>query len=68
MSSWHAVVKDMLDRNEFGATKYNKYLDKNTSEDMLQHAYEEALDLAVYLKTQIIKRNQYNSEPYLYEA
>jgi len=25
-NSWNEVVKDMLDRNEFGASKYNRYL------------------------------------------
>jgi hypothetical protein len=77
MSSWNEVVKDMLDRNEFGANKYNKYLDQNTDEDMLQHAYEEALDLAVYLKTLILKRQgkplgqqlkEAFERPYIYEA
>ncbi|MFI3218031.1 MAG: hypothetical protein QX189_02795 [Methylococcales bacterium] len=61
MSSWNAVVKDMLDRNEFGASKYNKYLDENTNENMLQHAYEEALDLAVYLKTRMLQEERNNS-------
>jgi hypothetical protein len=56
MSSWNEVVKDMLDRNEFGANKYNKYLDRNTDEDMLQHLYEELLDATVYVKTLILQR------------
>ncbi len=77
MSSWNEVVKDMLDRNEFGANKYNKYLDQNTNEDMIQHAYEEALDLAVYLKTLILQRQGKSlsqqlkkafNQPYIYEA
>ncbi len=77
MSSWNEVVKDMLDRNEFGANKYNKYLDQNTNEDMIQHAYEEALDLAVYLKTLILLRQGKSlsqqlkeafNQPYIYEA
>jgi len=77
MSSWNAVIKDMLDRNEFGAHKYNKYLDQDTNEDMIQHAYEEALDLAVYLKTLILQRQEKSlsqqlkeafNQPYIYEA
>ena len=56
MSSWNEVVKDMLDLNEFGANKYNKYLDRNTDEDMLQHLYEELLDATVYVKTLILQR------------
>ena len=54
---WGYVIHDMLERNEEGRQKYNKYLTPDTTEDMLQHAYEEALDLAVYLKTQILKRD-----------
>lgn len=70
MHSWNYVILDMLNRNEEGAKKYNKYLDESTTEDMLQHAYEEALDLAVYLKTQILQRAS-KTPPnvlYIYEA
>ena len=55
--TWSYVIDDMVERNQFGKEKYNKYLTVDTEEDMLQHAYEEALDLAVYLKTQILKRD-----------
>jgi hypothetical protein len=57
-SSWNEVIKDMFDRNEFGANKYNRYLTPDVDENMLQHAYEEALDLAVYLKTHILQERQ----------
>lgn len=53
---WPLVIRDMIERNEMGADKYNRYLQTNCPDDMLQHAYEEALDLAVYLKTQIEKQ------------
>jgi len=52
---WAYVVEDMLQRNEVGAAKYNRYLMADCPDNMLQHAYEEALDLAVYLKTQLLK-------------
>ena len=55
---WPLVVKDMLERNEEGAVKYNRYLQTDCPDNMLQHAYEEALDLCVYLKTQIEKQKQ----------
>lgn len=55
---WPLVVKDMLERNEDGAKKYNRYLQTDCPDNMLQHAYEEALDLCVYLKTQIEKQKQ----------
>ena len=55
---WPLVIKDMLERNEAGAVKYNRYLQTDCPDNMLQHAYEEALDLCVYLKTQIEKQKQ----------
>ena len=53
---WPLVIKDMIARNEMGAEKYNRYLQTDCPDSMLQHAYEEVLDLAVYLKTQIEKQ------------
>ena len=61
---WPIVVKDMLERNEEGAVKYNRYLRTDCLDNMLQHAYEEALDLCVYLKTQIEKEK--NKDVYQY--
>lgn len=44
--------KDLLDRSEAGIKKYNNTLDRDDLElsDWLQHAYEEMLDGALYLK------------------
>lgn len=44
--------KDLLNRSEAGIKKYNNTLDRNDLElsDWLQHAYEELLDGALYLK------------------
>ena len=64
---WPLVVKDMLERNEAGAVKYNRYLQTNCPDNMLQHAYEEALDLCVYLKTQIEKEKTKRRETLLKE-
>ena len=61
---WPLVVKDMLERNEEGAVKYNRYLQTDCPDNMLQHAYEEALDLCVYLKTQIEKQKQIAEKQY----
>jgi hypothetical protein len=55
MNSWNEVVIDMLKRDAFGAEKYGRHLTPHSGEDMLQHAYEEAVDLAVYLKTRILE-------------
>lgn len=57
---WPLVIKDMINRNEEGAKKYNRYLQTDCPDQMLQHAYEEALDLAVYLKTEIEKQKEIN--------
>jgi hypothetical protein len=60
LPTWQAVIDDMYLRNQQGKEKYNRYLTVETPDNMLQHAYEEALDLAVYLKTEILKRRQYD--------
>jgi hypothetical protein len=57
-TSWDSVIIDMIHRNKTGYRKYGRYLRPNQGDDMLQHAYEEALDLAVYLKTAILERDQ----------
>ena len=46
------VVQDLQSRSEVGIKKYNTTLDREdlTTEDWIQHAYEEALDFALYLK------------------
>ena len=53
---WPLVVRDMLARNEEGAVKYNRYLQTNCPDNMLQHLYEELLDAAVYTKTLLEKQ------------
>jgi len=55
---WPLVVRDMLARNEEGAVKYNRYLQTDCPEDMLSHLYNELLDAVVYIRTEIIKREQ----------
>jgi hypothetical protein len=49
------VRKDLLDRSERGLEKYGVTLDRNdlNLEDWLNHAYEETLDKAAYLKKAI---------------
>ena len=55
LPTWAYVVEDMLQRNKDGKKKYGRQLDVNCPDDMLQHAYEEALDLAVYLKNRMLQ-------------
>ena len=47
-----AVQADLQARSERGIAKYGTTLDRTdlTEKDWLQHAYEEALDLALYIK------------------
>ena len=52
-----AVIMDLVSRAERGVKKYNTTLDKNNHQNMLQHAYEEALDMAQYLKKEITTLN-----------
>jgi len=52
-----AVILDLVSRSKRGLNKYNTTLDKNNHQSMLQHGYEEALDLAQYLKKEITTLN-----------
>jgi hypothetical protein len=54
------VIAELKVREERGLNKYGTTVDRNdlTELDWLQHAYEEALDLAVYLKKIINEKNK----------
>jgi hypothetical protein len=54
-----AVCNDLQERSERGTKKYGVTLDRDdlTQRDWLQHAYEEALDLANYLKKLIMEHD-----------
>ena len=51
------VIEDLTTRAERGYKKYSTTLYENNHQSMLQHAYEEALDFAQYLKKEIITLN-----------
>ena len=51
------IYQDLYDRNSRGLNKYGHLLDDNNYQDMLQHAYEEALALTQYLKKEIGNKN-----------
>lgn len=55
---WDQVVEDMKQRDQFGLKKYGRHLEANDGRDTLVDAYEEALDLSVYLKKAIIERDE----------
>ena len=48
-----AVIEDLKSRSERGIKKYNTTLSENNKDDYMNHAYEEALDLAQYLKKEM---------------
>lgn len=54
--SWDYVIADIHVRNEMGKAKYGTTLKPDTTENMLQHLYEELLDATVYIKTLLLKK------------
>lgn len=48
-----SVMEDLKRRADLGVKKYGTTLEQNDHQNMLQHAYEESLDLAQYLKKEI---------------
>lgn len=59
MDVWQTVIKDMQNRRTLGLVRYQKpVLSNDPTEDWLQHAYEEALDMTVYLRAEIERRKK----------
>ncbi len=54
---WELVIADMKARDQTGRERYGTPLQAGNGRDALQDAYEEALDLAVYLRQAIEERN-----------
>lgn len=52
---WSAVVRDMEERNRLGIQRYGTPLQPFNGRDSLVDAYQEALDLVVYLKQRLIE-------------
>lgn len=52
-----SVMDDLKSRADRGLLKYSTTLQDNNHQNMLQHAYEEVLDLAQYLKKEITTLN-----------
>ena len=50
------VIADLKEREKFGALKYGKFLTHHTTEDTLNHLYNELLDAALYVRVEIKKR------------
>lgn len=56
------VIEDMKRRAESGKASYGTYLQVNNGRDPLLDAYEEAMDMALYLKQAILERSAVNRE------
>lgn len=57
------VIADLRDRAEVGFKKYGHGVEASP-DDMMVHAYEEALDLAMYLKTEINRKKREREEEF----
>ncbi len=53
---WELVVEDMQERDRIGYKRYGTRLQAHNGRDALIDAYQEALDLAVYLRQTIEER------------
>ena len=54
---WDLVVNDMAERDRIGEQKYGTRLQPHNGRDFLVDAYQESLDLVVYLRGEIHQRN-----------
>lgn len=52
------VIADLHQLCDHRATKYGTHLQAHNGRDALQDAYEEALDLALYLRQALTERDQ----------
>jgi len=54
---WELVIEDMQQRNKVGIAKYGTPLQAHNGRNALVDAYQEALDLCVYLRQAIEEQN-----------
>ena len=59
------VIADIEARMELGISRYGVALQAHNGRDVLQDIYEEILDAAVYIKTEMVQRSMSKEE---YEA
>lgn len=55
---WDLVKKDMQERDKLGMQKYGTRLQGFNGRDTIKDAYQEALDLVVYLRQAIFERDK----------
>lgn len=58
---WELVIDDMRARDNAGRAKYGTPLQASNGRDHLTDAYQEALDLAVYLRAEMERRGNLNA-------
>jgi hypothetical protein len=56
--TWELVIADMRERDQIGRKKYGTPLQPGNGRDSLVDAYQEALDLVVYLRNEIEERRK----------
>lgn len=56
-ATWDLVLADIAARDRMGAAKYGVRHQSDNGRDHLRDAYEEALDLVVYLRAEIHRRD-----------
>lgn len=54
---WDLVMADMRQRDAVGAARYGQRLVAHDGRDSVRDAYEEALDLACYLRKVLLERD-----------
>ncbi|HEV2172793.1 MAG TPA: hypothetical protein VGR71_04460 [Nitrospira sp.] len=55
---YQLVLHDIITRSEFGARKYGHALRTTAKVDFLTNAYQETLDLLIYLRAEIEERSR----------
>jgi hypothetical protein len=60
---WELVIADMMQRDHVGRQRYGMPLQANNGRDALVDAYQEALDLVVYLRQVIEERDNAKNRP-----
>ncbi len=56
------VLQDIKDKAEFGKIKYGTYLRAHNGRDALRDAYQEAIDLCMYLRQKIQEEDERDGE------
>ena len=54
------VIRDIVERKALGIRRYGTALQPFNGRDALRDAYEEAIDLCMYLKQIIVERDEYH--------